>query len=337
MLSYMCRCMMHCFSTCMGSVMGHKFATSIVSQAQSLVTFFRASHKPLALLKDHAASRGIKRMLVTSNKTRFTSVHAMLESVLRLKDSLLWVVKEHHGLLSATVLSVLASDEHELFFLAVRQLCLLLTPFTLVIQAIQSDDATMADVMRYWYFLARQMDALKANLTDPAFKAHCISAFNWRVQDMHNPIAHLALFLHPWYRGSVVKSEASFQSIRHTAALLWRNNNKSQEETQKLLGELDQYKLGCRPFLASMSDGGLESLRAYWDSIQHTAAASGAPLQLPALAGRIHDIKPHAADPEKTFSLMGFFHTSRRNQLRSTTTTAMTAIKMHYTQKDPYR
>ena len=80
---------------------------------QSVVTFFRASHKPLALLKEPAASRGIKRMLVTSNKTRFTSVHAMLESVLRLKDSLLWMVKDHKGLLSATVLGALA--EHELF------------------------------------------------------------------------------------------------------------------------------------------------------------------------------------------------------------------------------
>ncbi|KAL3150982.1 hypothetical protein ABBQ32_000721 [Trebouxia sp. C0010 RCD-2024] len=137
---------------------------------------------------------------------------------------------------------------------------------------------------------------------------------------MHNSIAHLALFLHRWYRGSVVKSESSFQSIRHTAASLWRNNNKSREETQKLLGELEHYKLECRPFLASMSDGGLESLRPYGNSIQHIAAASGAPLQLPALAGRIHDIKPHAADPENTVSLMGFFHTSRRNQLRNTTT-----------------
>ena len=158
---HVCRCMMHCFSTCIGSVMGHKFAQGIVSQAQSVVTFFRASHKPLALLKDHAASRGIKRMLVTSNKTRFTSVHAML-SVLRLRDSLMWLVKEHRGLLSATVLAALA--EHELFFLALSQLCHLLTPFTLVIHAVQSDDATMADVMRYWYFLARQMDALKAIL-----------------------------------------------------------------------------------------------------------------------------------------------------------------------------
>lgn len=34
---------------------------------------------------------------------------------------------------------------------------------------------------------------------------------------------------------------------------------------------------------------------------------------------------------------MSFFHTSRRNQLRSDTTTAMTAINMHFTQKSPVR
>lgn len=261
----------------------------------------------------------------------------MLESVLRLKDTLIWMVKQHRQLLSATVLTTLA--EHELFFLAVSQLSQLLTPFTLVIHAVQSYDATLADVMRYWYFLARRMDAIKANLTEPAFKAHYISAFNWRIQDMHNPLAHLALFLHPWYRGTVTKSEGAWQSIRCTAASLWQNNSKSREDTQKLLGELDQYKQGCRPFLGSMSDGGLHRLRAFWNGIQHTAAASGAPLQLPALAVMIFDIKPHAADPDKTFSLMGFFHTSRRNQLRSSTTTAMAAIRMHHTQnqKDSIR
>ena len=218
------------------------------------------------MLKDHAASRGIKRILVTSNKTRFTSVHAMLEFVLRLKDSLIWMIKEHKKLLSATVLTALV--DYEMFFLAISQLCQLLTPFTLVIHAITSDDATLADVMRYWYFLARQMDAIKPSLTDPAFKAHCMSAFKWRVQDMHNPIAHLALFLHPWYRGTVTKSDAGWHSVRRTAASLWLNNSKSRDQTQQLLAELDQYKQGCRPFLGNMSDGGLHSLRAFWNGIQ---------------------------------------------------------------------
>ena len=90
------------------------------------------------------------------------------------------------------------------------------------------------------------------------------------------------------------------------------------------------YKQGASPLLGPTSEGGLDSLRGFWNGIQHTAAASGTPLQLPALAVIIHDIKPHAADPEKTFSLMGFFHTSHRNSLRSSTTTAMATIKMRH-------
>ena len=83
-----------------------------------------------------------------------------------------------------------------------------------------------------------------------------------------------------------------------------------------------------------MSDGGLDTLHGFWNGIQHTTAANGAPLQLSALAVKIHDIRPYVADPEKTFSLVGFFNTSRRNQLHSTITTAMTAIRMHLTQAD---
>ncbi|DBA95104.1 TPA: hypothetical protein ACH3X1_002616 [Trebouxia sp. C0004] len=32
------------------------------------------------------------------------------------------------------------------------------------IEAIQSDDASLADVMRYWHFLARSMDSIKPQL-----------------------------------------------------------------------------------------------------------------------------------------------------------------------------
>jgi len=50
---------------------------------------------------------------------------------------------------------------------------------------------------------------------------------------------------------------------------------------------------------------------------------------LPALALIVHDIKPHAANPEEMASLMGYFHSARSNQLLSTTSATMTAVKMH--------
>ena len=84
--------------------MGHSYAVALVKHAQEVVTFFRASHKPLALLREIAVTMGIKRMLVSSNKTRFTSVHAMLESLVRLELALKQVGDKHASILSAKVL-----------------------------------------------------------------------------------------------------------------------------------------------------------------------------------------------------------------------------------------
>ncbi len=62
----------------MGSLLGHAWAKRLIKQVQKLVTAIRASHRPLSLLKKIAVRMGIKRMLITSNKTRFTSVHASI-------------------------------------------------------------------------------------------------------------------------------------------------------------------------------------------------------------------------------------------------------------------
>ena len=79
--------MMHAFNTCMGSLMGHAWAKKIVKRSQKVVTSIRASHLPLNELSQIAKRMGITRMLITSNKTRFTSVHAMMESLVRLQPA----------------------------------------------------------------------------------------------------------------------------------------------------------------------------------------------------------------------------------------------------------
>lgn len=76
---------MHAFNTCMGSLMGHAWAKKIVKRSQKVVTSIRASHLPMHELSKIAKRMGITRMLITSNKTRFTSVHAMMESLVRLE------------------------------------------------------------------------------------------------------------------------------------------------------------------------------------------------------------------------------------------------------------
>ncbi|DBA81621.1 TPA: hypothetical protein ACH3X1_007377 [Trebouxia sp. C0004] len=73
-------------------------------------------------------------------------------------------------------------------------------------------------------------------------------------------------------------------------------------------------------------DGNIATLKLYWKLI----LSNSSNLELPKLAMLLLDIKPHAADPEKTVSLMGWYHSARRHSLLSATITAMTTVKMHY-------
>ncbi len=314
---------MHAFSTTMASVMGHPFAQKLVTRAQSLVTFFRASHQPLVFLQKLANNMGIRRMLITSNKTRFTSVHASLESVVRLQSALQEMARQHSQLLSKAVLAVINDD---MFFVSLKQVCKLLEPFTLVIATVQAARTTLADVMRYWLFLARQMHSLGEGSLPVPFKAHCFVAYNLRHEEIVSAQCKLALFLHPLYRDAVSIRKENWIEVQRTAGTLWKTGyNKTNIESQQLMTDLKRYKIHEEPFDLMPPDGELGTLKLYWKTI----AATDFSVQLPQLALLFLDIKPHAADPEKTVSLMGWYDSARRNQLLSRTTTAMTTIKMH--------
>ena len=76
---------MHAFSLLIGSILGHSWSLGVVSKAQRVVSYFRASHRPLALLLKEASHLNINATPVTSNTTRFTSVHLCLDSVRKLE------------------------------------------------------------------------------------------------------------------------------------------------------------------------------------------------------------------------------------------------------------
>jgi len=324
--------MMHAFSTTMASVMGHPHAQDLIKRAQVLVTFFRASHQPLAFLKKLAHSMNIQRMLITSNKTRFTSVHACLESVSRLQSALQEMARQHAHLLSRPVLQIINDD---MFFIRLKQICSLLEPFTLVIAAVQAARTTLADVMRYWLFLAKQMSSLVDGTLPPAFKTHCFMAYNIRHEEMVSEPCKLALFLHPLYRDAISVRKGNWIEVQKTAGNLWNDGyQRPNADSQQLMTDMKKYKLHEEPFDMMPPDGELATLKLYWKSI----ASTDSTLQLPQLALLLLDIKPHAADPEKTASLMGWYASARRNQLLSSTTTAMTTIKMHNMDvKDRYK
>ena len=122
---------------------------------------------------------GIKRMLITSNKTRFTSVHASLESVVRLQSVLQEIARQHAGPLSKGGLNLINDD---MLFVRLKQLCRLLEPLSLVIAAVQAARCTLADVMRYWLFLAKAVTGSSSDGLPPGSKAHCFVAYNLRYE-----------------------------------------------------------------------------------------------------------------------------------------------------------
>ncbi|KAL0030265.1 hypothetical protein WJX77_006331 [Trebouxia sp. C0004] len=192
---------------------------------------------------------------------------------------------------------------------------------------VQAARTTLADVMRYWLFLARQMSGLASGGLPPAFKAHCFIAYNRRHDEMVSAPCKLALFLHPLYRDAVSCRKENWVEVQQTAGKLWQEGyKKGKSQTQQLMTDLRSYKIHEDPFDLMPPDGELATLKLHWKTIVGTDDS----LQLPQLALLMLDVKPHATDPEKTFSLMGWYHSSRRSQLLSKTTTAMTSIKMHY-------
>ncbi|DBB02777.1 TPA: Potassium transporter, variant 3 [Trebouxia sp. C0004] len=317
------RCMMHAFNTCMGSLLGHAWAKKIVKRNQKMVTSVRASHLPLTELGMIANRMGITRMLITSNKTRFTSVHASMESVVRLQPALTELADKQPYLLTDKALALITDD---MFFIKLKKLCYLLEPFTLVIHAVQSNDTTAADVMRYWLLLAKHISKLPSDSVDADFKAHCFTAYNLRHNEMVSPLCQLALLLHPLYRPAVITGRMHWDELRETAGQLWQSRRHSKAECRQLMQvDLEQYKLGDAPYNRLPLNGQLATLRLWWRGILH----DNPELQLPSLALLLLDIKPHAVDPEKTFSLIGWFQSDRRSRMLNRTTTNLTMIKMH--------
>ena len=135
---------MHGFYFVIGSILSHAWAKTIVSRAQRLVIYFRSSHILLSKLYEEARRQGITTSLVTSNKTRFTSVADMLASLLKFKLPFQSVgngviVKE------GKVRSIIYDDQ---FWMNLKTLSTLLQPFSQVVTAIQAKEALLADVFR---------------------------------------------------------------------------------------------------------------------------------------------------------------------------------------------
>lgn len=206
---------MHAFALVMGSILAHEWARTVITAAQRIVTYFRASHKPLGTLLQEARRQGIKTTLKTSNQTRLTSTHLCLQSVLKLQPAFatyLTKAEQDPDLLPASQAAVRETLEDFQFWAKVKVMDTLLAPFSRVVMAVQRDSATLADITRYWLYLNVQVRAVLPSILDPAYRKHVITAFNRRAVEMDSQLSRLALFLDPRYM-QVAGTDDAFQKI----------------------------------------------------------------------------------------------------------------------------
>ena len=146
---------MHAYSLTVGSLLGHPWASQLVQRAQKLVTYFQAAHRAYFKLLECAKSLGIQGRLCSSNKTRFTSIQMMLESVSRLETAFAFLLNNDPDVIQSAAVPPIIRDR--VFWASLEVLNKILVPFSKVMTAIQAKTATLADITRYWLYLARVM------------------------------------------------------------------------------------------------------------------------------------------------------------------------------------
>lgn len=212
---------MHAFALVLGSIMAYGGAKQVVTDSQRIVSYFRASHRPLATLKRLAATRGINTTLATSNKTRLTSVHLSTSSVEKLRpafEDYMALAQDDSTLMPPADVAERLEDLD--WWAMLKKLNLLLEPFSKVIMAIQSERSTLADVARYWLYLAASVEKLLPKFT-PDFQRHIVSAFNKRAAEMDSELGRLALFLDPRFRDLVCPTKQDFAPLLNEVGGAW--------------------------------------------------------------------------------------------------------------------
>jgi hypothetical protein len=140
------RCAMHGFNLVLGSVLAYSWSKNLVVRAQQVVTYFRASHAPLAALRKAAEELHITQGLQSSNTTRFTSNYACTSSVQGHAPA--FTLVKQRGSVVITNQDVAATLEDAAFWADLAKLNKVLKPISRVVMVVQGDSTTLADICR---------------------------------------------------------------------------------------------------------------------------------------------------------------------------------------------
>jgi hypothetical protein len=138
---------MHGFNLLLGSVLAFPWAQDLLLRAQRVVTYFRADHQPYALLKEAGQPLGIQQALLSANKTRFTSKHMCISSVLKNYPAFHKVMLQNADVIQNDDVEAILTDTS--FWSDLRKLDKLLLPLSRVLGASQDNTATLADICRW--------------------------------------------------------------------------------------------------------------------------------------------------------------------------------------------
>ncbi|CAN0001141.1 unnamed protein product [Phaeothamnion confervicola] len=217
------RCQMHAFNLLYSSFFRHPVPKSIMRTVQQMVMFVRTSHEVGELVRQKARELSKKsRALKTSNKTRFTFGEASLSSIAELED----VLQNDYGDASALFQHkpervAILSDRWRDFWRQLRKFLKLLLPISKVITMVQSDECTLADITRFWLYLAKDLvDVMAASELTAEYISHAAAQYIRRVQALHLDLHRLALFRDPTHKlvgaggGDETKFEATTDAAR---------------------------------------------------------------------------------------------------------------------------
>ncbi|CAN0136755.1 unnamed protein product, partial [Phaeothamnion confervicola] len=94
------------------------------------------------------------------------------------------------------------------------------------------------------------------------------------------------------------------------------------------------YRAGVAPFDVMVCESRCHgAVRAWWIQVGQCPGGD----IISKLAIVLLDVVPHAAAPERTFSLLGWLQSERRNRMDVATVGALAAIKMHHVQGEAPR
>ncbi|CAM9689308.1 unnamed protein product [Phaeothamnion confervicola] len=230
------------------------------------------------------------------------------------------------------LVAVLSDRWHD-FWRQLREFLKLLLPISKVIAMVQSEECTLADIMRFWLYLAKDLvGVMAASKLAAEYISHAAAQYIRRMQALHLDLHRLALFLDPTHKlvGASGGDKNKFKAIADAAANVMHIRRFGAQELIKLIQQMRAYRSGVAPFDVTCEGGGRSAVRAWWIQIGQSPGGN----IIFQLAIVLLDAVPHAAAPERAFNLLGWLQSERRNRINAATMGALATIKVRHIQEE---